>query len=84
MRVLWDATDVYRSLYYADGSHRDVVHDEHRQVIDAVRVGDADRAVELLRRHRERAVVTLDESCLAGQALKPRGLLLARRRSGEA
>ena len=60
VRVLWDATDVYRSLYYADETHRDAVHDEHRQVLDAVRGGDADRAVALLRLHRERAVVTLE------------------------
>ena len=33
VRVLWDATDVYRSLYYSDGDHRDAVHDEHRAVL---------------------------------------------------
>lgn len=66
VRVLWDATDVYRSLYYADGSHREAVHDEHRQVLGAVRLGDADRAVSLLRHHRERAVATL-ERVLPGQ-----------------
>lgn len=60
VRVLWDATDVYRSLYYADGSHREVVHNEHRLVLDAVRLGHTDQAVELLRQHRERAVATLE------------------------
>ena len=60
VRVLWDATDAYRSLYYADDSHRQVVHDEHRLVLDAVRLGDPERAVDLLRQHRERAVATLE------------------------
>ncbi|MCZ3388396.1 MAG: GntR family transcriptional regulator [Actinomycetia bacterium] len=60
VRVLWDATDVYRSLYYSDGSHREVVHNEHRAVLEAVRLGDADRAVTLLLAHRERAVSALE------------------------
>ncbi len=60
VRVLWDATDVYRSLYYSDGGHRDAVHDEHRAVLEAVRSGDVERAVALLRTHRERAVAALE------------------------
>ena len=68
VRVLWDATDAYRSLYYADDSHRQVVHDEHRLVLDAVRLGDQERAVELLRQHRQRAVVTL-ERVLPGRSM---------------
>ena len=59
VRILWDATDVYRSRYYADDRHRRHVHDEHRAVIDAVRAGDAAGAVSLLRQHRERAVAAL-------------------------
>ncbi len=61
VRVLWDATDVYRSLYYAESKHRKAVQDEHRQVLDAVRQGDAEEAVALLRRHRQRAVESLAE-----------------------
>ncbi|MCZ3385650.1 MAG: GntR family transcriptional regulator [Actinomycetia bacterium] len=60
VRVLWDATDVYRSLYYSDGDHRDAVHDEHRAVLEAVRGGDAEAAAVLLRTHRERAVSALE------------------------
>jgi DNA-binding GntR family transcriptional regulator len=56
VRILWDATDAYRSLYYAEPSHRAVVHDEHHAVVAAVAAGDADRAVALLRQHREHAV----------------------------
>lgn len=60
VRVLWDATDVYRSLYYSDGGHREAVNDEHSAVLEAVRAGDADRAEALLRTHRERAVSALE------------------------
>lgn len=66
VRVLWDATDVYRSLYYADSEHRDAVHEEHRAVLDAVRAGDAERVVDLLRAHRDRAVRAL-EAVLSGR-----------------
>jgi DNA-binding GntR family transcriptional regulator len=66
VRILWDATDVYRSLYYAEGGHREAVNDEHREVLKAVRLGDADRAVHVLRQHRERAVAAL-ERALSGR-----------------
>lgn len=56
VRILWDATDVYRSLYYAEEGHRRIVHEEHRAVVDAVAAGDAERAVALLTEHREHAV----------------------------
>jgi DNA-binding GntR family transcriptional regulator len=56
VRILWDATDAYRSLYYAEPEHRSSVHDEHHAVVEAVADGDADRAVEILRQHRDRAV----------------------------
>ncbi len=59
IRVLWDATDAYRSLYYSESKHREAVHDEHRKVLESVRQGDAEEAVALLRRHRQRAVETL-------------------------
>lgn len=62
VRILWDATDVYRSLYYADDAARHAVHDEHRAVLAAVRAGRADDAVDLLRRHRERAVAALERA----------------------
>ena len=59
VRILWDATDAYRTRYYADAHHRESVIVEHREIIDAVRAGDAATAVAVLRRHRERAVEAL-------------------------
>ena len=56
VRILWDATDVYRSVYYAENTHRRVVHDEHHAVIAAIRRNDSEAAVRLLRDHREHAV----------------------------
>ena len=56
VRILWDATDVYRTLYYSDGANRERVESEHRDVLAALRARDADRAVRLLAEHREHAV----------------------------
>jgi DNA-binding GntR family transcriptional regulator len=60
VRILWDATDAYRSRYYTEASHRAAVVDEHRAILDAVRAGDAETANTVLRQHRERAVAALE------------------------
>ena len=62
VRILWDSTDVYRSVYYTQGGRRDAVNDEHREALAAIRAGDADRAVQVLRKHRDHAVATLEEA----------------------
>lgn len=58
-RILWDATDVYRTLYYSEGLNRARVDDEHAAIVRAARAGDAERCAELLRAHREHAVEAL-------------------------
>jgi DNA-binding GntR family transcriptional regulator len=59
IRILWDATDVYRSVYYAASDNRAAVQAEHRAILDAVRARDVDRAIGLLDEHRAHAVVHL-------------------------
>jgi DNA-binding GntR family transcriptional regulator len=59
IRVLWDATDRYRSLYFATHQHRSAVNAEHRAVLAALRTGDGQAAVEVLHRHRESALTAL-------------------------
>ncbi len=66
IRILWDATDAYRSLYYGGAANRDRVTREHRAVLAAVRRGDADLAVRLLAEHRDHAVAQLREVLAAG------------------
>ncbi len=56
IRVLWDATDVYRSVYFGDDTNRARVDAEHREVLDALRARDSQRAVRLLAEHRRHAV----------------------------
>ena len=40
----------------------DAVNDEHREALAAIRAGDAGRAVQVLRKHRDHAVATLEEA----------------------
>ncbi|MDT0309569.1 GntR family transcriptional regulator [Streptomyces sp. DSM 44917] len=56
---LWDATDAYRSLYYAEPGNRERVVAEHRAVLAALRAGDAEAAVRRLDHHRAGAVAAL-------------------------
>ena len=57
--TLWDSTDAYRSLYYADGDNRRHVIAEHRAALAALRSGDAEGAVGWFDRHRGAAVEVL-------------------------
>ena len=56
VRILWDATDVYRSVYYSAAASLDAVAREHRQILAAVIAGDADEVVRLLDDHRDGAI----------------------------
>lgn len=59
VRVLWDATDAYRALYYSAAENRDRVHQEHKAIIEAVRAGDAGEVTRLWDEHRAGAVEAL-------------------------
>jgi DNA-binding GntR family transcriptional regulator len=61
IRMLWQTTDVYRSMYYADGTARERVNAEHRSIVEALRSGDVDRAVRELDQHRHHAVIALEQ-----------------------
>jgi DNA-binding GntR family transcriptional regulator len=53
---LWDTTDPYHRLYFADSAHHERVRNEHRQIIQAARDGDQERLVTLLDQHRLSAI----------------------------
>jgi len=62
IRVLWDSTDRYRSVYYASTANRRRVNAEHRAILKAITDGDADAAAVLLRDHRHHALDALCRS----------------------
>lgn len=59
IRILWQTTDAYRSMYYGQDLARQRVNREHRSIIEALEVGDVDRAIRELEEHRQHAVVDL-------------------------
>lgn len=61
IRHLWDSSDPYRSLYFADPVHRDVVDREHRGIREAAEKRDADSLVRLLDEHRGHAIKGLKQ-----------------------
>jgi len=59
VRVLWDATESYRALYYnAPEGRRDSVED-HERIVAAIRGGDPGAVVRELDAHRGRALEML-------------------------
>ncbi|MEI6230788.1 MAG: FCD domain-containing protein, partial [Actinomycetes bacterium] len=56
LRQLWDATDVYRSVYFAAPANRSRVNDEHDELIAALRLGDVRAAIAAQASHRAHSV----------------------------
>jgi DNA-binding GntR family transcriptional regulator len=59
LHVLWDSTEVYRSVYFTDDTNKDRVLDEHDELVAAVRAGDVEAALDVLSRHRQNAIAAL-------------------------
>lgn len=68
IRVLWEQSDRYRSVYFSTQAHRRRVNAEHRAIMTAVRKRDTEHAVGLLREHREHALHSLGETLRAAEA----------------
>jgi len=71
IRILWDATDVYRSVYYAAPANRTVVEAEHRAILGAVRAREAERVVTLLDEHRDHAVAHIRMRLAQPESVRP-------------
>lgn len=59
IRLLREATDAYRSLYYLTDHAIESVRDEHRAIFEAAVVGEVEHVVELANQHRTHAVQAL-------------------------
>lgn len=66
IRILWQTTDAYRSMYYGQDDARQRVNHEHRSIIEALETGDVERAVRELEEHRQHAVADLESRLRAG------------------
>jgi len=71
IRVLWEGTDRYRSVYFATPSNRRRVNAEHREIMAAVARGDAAAAIDLSRAHRDHALTALIGALSDGRDVGP-------------
>lgn len=59
IRLLWDATEPYRALYYNSPNERTTASRAHDRILRALRKRDPDRLMAELDRHRQRALEVL-------------------------
>ncbi len=52
IRLLWESSDAYRAVYYADDKAISNIHVEHKQLQDAIEARDPERVIELFDAHR--------------------------------
>ena len=60
IRQLWDASDIYRTVYFRDAKNRDRIKAEHRGILSALRARDAQALIEAQNHHRDEAVQALN------------------------
>ena len=56
IRQLWDASDIYRTVYFRDPVNRERIHSEHQEIMDALNSRDAQALIRAQNNHREHAV----------------------------
>ena len=59
IRQLWDATDIYRTVYFRDESNRERIFTEHQEIFRALQARDAQALIKAQNHHREQAVQVL-------------------------
>lgn len=59
LEQLWEATDAYRALYFAQDANRAAVSREHARIVTALRRRSAEDVVALHDAHRARSVAAL-------------------------
>ena len=59
LRQLWDATDVYRAVYFGTTGNRERVHSDHSELLAALSARDVRRAVAAQKAHRDHSVAAV-------------------------
>lgn len=67
IRLLWDATDAYRAVYFHEAANLERINAEHRQMMDALRARDAARLVAVQAEHRQQSASAVTARILALQ-----------------
>jgi DNA-binding GntR family transcriptional regulator len=61
LQQLWDATDVYRAIYFRSEVNRARIEGEHRQIMAALVARDAEAAIAAHEVHRSHSVQALTD-----------------------
>lgn len=62
LRILWDSSDRYRLRYLMSVENRQLVHDQHQRMMQAIADGDVEAFIAESEKHRAHAVAALAES----------------------
>ena len=68
LRQLWDATDVYRAVYFGGTGNRARVRHDHAELVGALRARDVRAAVAAQKHHRDASVESVTAAITAGAA----------------
>jgi DNA-binding GntR family transcriptional regulator len=60
IRQLWDASDIYRTVYFREESNRERIFAEHQEIFAALKARDAQALIRAQNHHREQAVEVLN------------------------
>ena len=59
IRQLWDASDIYRTVYFREETNRERIFSEHEEIFRALEAHDAAALIRAQNQHREQAVQVL-------------------------
>ena len=62
LRILWDSSDRYRLRYLMSPENRQIVHNQHKRMMQAVADGDVESFIAESRNHRAHAIAALAEA----------------------
>jgi DNA-binding GntR family transcriptional regulator len=66
LRQFWDATDVYRSVYFGGTGNRTRVKQDHAELVEALRARDVRAAIALQKRHRDASIAAVTAAITSG------------------
>lgn len=62
LRILWDSSDRYRLRYLMSPENRQLVHDQHQRMMQAVANGDVATFLDESHKHRDHAIAALADT----------------------
>ena len=68
LRIMWDSSDRYRLRYLMSPENRQLVHDQHHNMMQAIAQRDVEAFIAESRRHRSHAIAALAEAIKFAEA----------------